>query len=99
RDPGAVTVSLMHTIVGGSDEDGLRERGRRLMESDPDAEGDVDTYVKELDEAGAVVGTPERAAERLSAFAEAGVERVMLQHLLHEDVEMLEIFAREVAPK
>jgi F420-dependent oxidoreductase-like protein len=99
RDPSEVTMSLMHTILVGADEDDLRERARRMADGDEDFDGDVDAYVKELDESGAIVGTPERAAERLSAFAEAGVERVMLQHLLHSDTEMLEIFAREVIPK
>ena len=99
RDPASVTMSLMHTILVGSDEEDLRERARRMAEGDDDFDGDLDGYVKELDESGAIVGTPDRAAERLSAFAEAGVERIMLQHLLHKDVEMLEIFAREVVPK
>jgi F420-dependent oxidoreductase-like protein len=99
RDPSEVTMSLMHTILVGADEEDLRERARHMADGDDDFDGDVDAYVKELDESGAIVGTPERAAERLSSFAEAGVERVMLQHLLHSDTEMLEIFAREVIPK
>jgi alkanesulfonate monooxygenase SsuD/methylene tetrahydromethanopterin reductase-like flavin-dependent oxidoreductase (luciferase family) len=92
-------MSLMHTILVGADEDDLRGRAQRMAGGDEDFDGDLDAYVKELDDSGAIVGTPERAAERLSAFAEAGVERIMLQHLLHEDTEMLEIFAREVIPK
>ena len=92
-------MSLMHTILVGADEDDLRERAGRMADGDEDFDGDLDAYVKELDGSGAIVGTPERAAERLSAFAEVGVERIMLQHLLHEDTEMLEIFAREVIPK
>ena len=99
RDPSSVTMSLMHTILVGADEDDLRERAKRKADGDDDFDGDLDAYVKELDDSGAIVGTPERAAERLSAFAEAGVERIMLQHLLHDDVEMLEIFAREVIPE
>ena len=99
RDPSEVTMSLMHTILVGTDEDDLRERAGRMADGDEDFDGDLDAYVKELDGSGAIVATPERAAERLSAFAEVGVERIMLQHLLHEDTEMLEIFAREVIPK
>jgi len=99
RDPSEVTMSLMHTILVGSDEDDLRARAKRMADGDEDFDGDLDAYLEDLDTSGAIIGTPERAAERLSAFAEAGVERVMLQHLLHEDTEMLEIFAREVVPK
>jgi alkanesulfonate monooxygenase SsuD/methylene tetrahydromethanopterin reductase-like flavin-dependent oxidoreductase (luciferase family) len=99
RDPSEVTMSLMHTILVGSDEDDLRDRARRMAEDDEDFDGDLDAYVKVLDGSGAIVGTPERAAERLSAFAERAWSGFMLQHLLHEDTEMLEIFAREVIPK
>ncbi len=101
RDPSSVTTSLMQTLVVGADERDFRDRARRLMQSDPDIapDGDLDAYVADLDRDGAILGPPERAADRLGAFAEAGVERVMLQHLLHSDIEMLEIVAREVIPK
>src|SRR5207253_515459 len=68
RDPSSLTTSLMHTILLGTDDADLLRRARRLMESDPDVgDGDPGAYVKELDESVAIVGTPERAAERLSA--------------------------------
>ena len=47
-----------------------------------------------------VTGTLEQAAERLREYERAGVERVMLQHLDHEDVEMVHVLgelARAVA--
>jgi F420-dependent oxidoreductase-like protein len=43
-------------------------------------------------------GTPEEVVRQLAAFAEAGVERVMLQHLEHRDLEVLRVIAEEVAP-
>ncbi len=46
-----------------------------------------------------VIGTPEQVADRLGALAEAGVEGVALQHLLPEDLDMLDIVMREVAPR
>ena len=36
--------------------------------------------------------------EKLRELAEAGVDRVMLQHLLHQDVEMVELIGREIIP-
>jgi F420-dependent oxidoreductase-like protein len=101
RDPASVTTSLMQTLLVGADDADFRERARRLAARDPDFSegGDLDAYVAELDGSGAILGSPERAATRLSEFAEAGVERIMLQHLLHDDLEMLEIVAREVLPK
>ncbi|MER3488206.1 MAG: LLM class F420-dependent oxidoreductase, partial [Chloroflexota bacterium] len=44
-------------------------------------------------------GTPSAVAERLSALAEAGVERVYLQHLLHRDLDMVALVGVEVGPK
>ena len=35
---------------------------------------------------------------RLKALEAAGVERVMLQHLSHEDVEMVALIGRELVP-
>jgi hypothetical protein len=36
---------------------------------------------------------------RLSELAEAGVERVMLQHLEHKDLDVVQLVAEEVAPQ
>jgi F420-dependent oxidoreductase-like protein len=43
-------------------------------------------------------GTPDELIERLRDLAEAGVERVMLQHLAHEDLATVELVGREVIP-
>ena len=45
-----------------------------------------------------IAGTPDEVVARLREYEEAGVERVMLQHLLHRDVEALELIAAEVVP-
>jgi F420-dependent oxidoreductase-like protein len=70
------------------------ERARSL---DPTA-GPFDAYRADI-EADCIVGTPERAAERISQYAAAGVERIMLNHTLYDDIEMLELLAMEVFPK
>jgi F420-dependent oxidoreductase-like protein len=41
---------------------------------------------------------PEAIVERLREYEAAGVERVMLQHLRHEDLAVLELIGREVIP-
>jgi F420-dependent oxidoreductase-like protein len=41
-------------------------------------------------------GAPDALIERLRGLAEAGVERVMLQHLAHEDLATVELVGREV---
>ena len=58
---------------------------------------DPDEYKATRGEA-AILGTIDEAAERLRAYEQAGVERVMLQHLDHTDLEMVELIGRELAP-
>jgi alkanesulfonate monooxygenase SsuD/methylene tetrahydromethanopterin reductase-like flavin-dependent oxidoreductase (luciferase family) len=43
-------------------------------------------------------GGPEEIVEELRAYEDAGVTRVMLQHLQHEDLERVELIGREVIP-
>lgn len=44
-----------------------------------------------------LMGTVDEVAESIQAFEEAGVSRMMLQHLLHEDVEMVELLGELAA--
>ena len=63
---------------------------------DPTA-GPFDRYREDI-EADCIVGTPTRAVERLAEYAAAGVQRVMLNHELFDDTEMLELLAAQVLP-
>jgi F420-dependent oxidoreductase-like protein len=45
-----------------------------------------------------LIRDPAEAIGRLTELADAGVERVMLQHLEHRDLDVLEVVAREVLP-
>ena len=38
-----------------------------------------------------ISGTVDQVVERLREYEQVGVERVMLQHLVHEDVEMVNV--------
>jgi len=44
-----------------------------------------------------ISGTVDEVAEQLRAYADAGVERAMLQHLVHEDVEMVAVLGELAA--
>jgi F420-dependent oxidoreductase-like protein len=46
-----------------------------------------------------LIRDPDEARRQLTELAEAGVERVMLQHLEHADVDVLQLIAEEVAPQ
>jgi alkanesulfonate monooxygenase SsuD/methylene tetrahydromethanopterin reductase-like flavin-dependent oxidoreductase (luciferase family) len=77
REP--LTFSLMTGCVVGRDEGEVRDRIRQR--ADLTGRGDQPP----------LSGTVEQAAEELRDYESAGVERVMLQHLVHEDVEMVEV--------
>jgi F420-dependent oxidoreductase-like protein len=94
REP--VPLSLMAGWMVGEDRAELLDRAGRLAErrGHPDgAQGLLDT----LDDSW-IVGTLEEATEQLTALAAKGVERVMLQHLLHRDLDAVMQIGRQVAP-
>ena len=45
----------------------------------------------------AISGTVDQLAELLREYEQAGVERIMLQHLVHEDVEMVAVLGELAA--
>jgi len=94
RDP--IPLSLMTPCAIGGDPDEARERIRRRL-GRAGQTVDPDEYKASRGEA-AILGTIDEAAERLRAFEDAGVERVMLQHFDHTDLEMVELIGRELAP-
>ena len=80
----------------GRDPDEARERIRRRL-ARAGQQVDPDEYKRQRGEA-AILGTLDEAAERLRAYEHAGVERLMLQHFDHNDLEMVELIGRELAP-
>jgi F420-dependent oxidoreductase-like protein len=82
RDPSTMVISMMNAVVLGRDPDEVQRR--------TDALGDLrDAWI---------VGTPSEVIERLREYEQAGIQRLFLQHLLHRDLDMLELFAAEVMP-
>jgi F420-dependent oxidoreductase-like protein len=97
RDPDAVPLSLMTNLLIGTDRGELDARAKRQLER----RGDTSDPGAWLDSLGPerIWGTPERVLERLAEFAKAGVRRVMLQHLVHDDLEALALIGKEVIPQ
>ncbi|MGA2013909.1 MAG: TIGR03560 family F420-dependent LLM class oxidoreductase [Solirubrobacteraceae bacterium] len=92
RDP--LPFSIMTGVVVGADDAELADRARRLGErigSDPV------TLIADPPP-GWIVGTVDQAAQQLAALRDAGVARVMCQHLLHDDLDALELIGRRLAP-
>ena len=88
-------LSMMTGCLLGSDENELRDRAARLKEQSG-AEGELDAWLDGLRGAW-IIGTPEQAAQRLEVYADAGVSRVMLQHQLHDDVDMVALIGQVAA--
>ena len=80
--------SLMTGVLIGETEAEVRTRARRLSDkagtSDPPP--------------GWIVGTIEDAAQQLRELGEAGVDRVMCQQLLHDDLEAVALLGERLAP-
>jgi alkanesulfonate monooxygenase SsuD/methylene tetrahydromethanopterin reductase-like flavin-dependent oxidoreductase (luciferase family) len=94
RDPATLRRSLMAPIVVGRDEREVLASARRIgSRFNRDPQDVLDRYGRY-----GPVGTVEQAAERLRALAGAGIERVMLQHLAHEDLDTVALIGRELAP-
>ena len=96
RNPATLPLSLMRTCIVGSDEADLREHASRYVEIYEPGRS-VDDFLGGVGPAD-LVGTVDRVAEHLREYERAGVTRVMLQHLVHEDLAMVELIGRELAP-
>jgi alkanesulfonate monooxygenase SsuD/methylene tetrahydromethanopterin reductase-like flavin-dependent oxidoreductase (luciferase family) len=94
RDP--IPLSLMTACAIGRDEAEATERiANRIARSGQQVDP---ADWKAARGAASVVGTLDEAAAQLRRYGEAGVERVMLQHLDHTDLGMVELIGRELAP-
>jgi F420-dependent oxidoreductase-like protein len=81
-----IPLSLMTGVLVGADQGDLDDRRRRLEERH--GAGTVsDAWI---------TGTPGEALEQLRELDAAGVERIMLQHLLHDDLDAVELIGREL---
>lgn len=97
RDPSSVGYSLMTGCLVGATTEEFRARMRRLQEQSGDNRS-LGEYLGAL-EGEWVLGTPDQAVEHLGLLAEAGVEAVMLQHQLPRELDMIELIAKEIAPR
>jgi F420-dependent oxidoreductase-like protein len=96
RDPDSLPLSLMTTWIVAPTRAGVVDYAARL--SAWQGKGDEgERFLAEAEDHW-IVGTVEEAVEQLRALHDAGVTRVMAQHLLHRDLESIELIGREVAP-
>jgi alkanesulfonate monooxygenase SsuD/methylene tetrahydromethanopterin reductase-like flavin-dependent oxidoreductase (luciferase family) len=87
RDPSTLPFSVMTPFLLDLD------HARRFVERFPNA-GPADEWFQELRRRG-LAGD---LVAGLREFEEAGVERVMLQHVVHDDLDVVAAIGREIAP-
>jgi len=88
--------SVMTSCLIGETRGDALERARKLFDRRP-RETTFEEWLPRVETVG-IVGSVDEAAERLRAYEHAGCDRVMLQHLLHTDLEPVRLIGRELAP-
>src|SRR5947209_7469739 len=83
RDPATIRFTLMTTFAVG--DDGLRRVNQLLGRDGPPPPSWI-------------AGSVDRIVEQLREYASAGLDGVYLQHLVHEDLEAVEVIGRQLAP-
>jgi alkanesulfonate monooxygenase SsuD/methylene tetrahydromethanopterin reductase-like flavin-dependent oxidoreductase (luciferase family) len=81
RDPSSLRFSLMTPFVLG------RDHAKRFVQVFP-AAGSAEEWFDELKRRG-LAGSPVDLVDGLREFEAAGVERVMLQHVVHDDLDVV----------
>ena len=89
RDPATVARSTMAGVLIGRNVAEFNDRVARAVQSFG-AGDDDDTWLSERLERW-ITGTPDRAREAVHRYAEAGVERIMLQDFLPWDLDMIDV--------
>jgi F420-dependent oxidoreductase-like protein len=97
RDPATLPLTLMATCIVGEDRTKVLDRVRGVLKVFGSGDEDPEAVLVERRERW-IAGTPDEVVERLRALADAGVERVYLQHLVHMDTEMVELIGEAVLP-
>jgi F420-dependent oxidoreductase-like protein len=97
RDPKTLSMSVMTGFLLAADERGLHEQARASVErwgGELAPEEVVERY-----RARGTAGTPDEFVDGLRRLEEVGVERIMLQHIRHTDLETVELLGREIVPR
>jgi F420-dependent oxidoreductase-like protein len=86
------TFSVMTACMVGDDLEDLHQRIAVFMERGEQS-GDPASFVAGLPET-MIVGTIDQAAARLEEYENAGVDRIMMQMQMHDDIEMIALLGR-----
>lgn len=97
RDPQHARFSIMAPVVAGVDGDELEQRAAAAARFRGTAEAGSGGSLASLP-ATWIVGTPAQITGRLQELASLGVDRVILEPTLHQDLAMIDLIGRDVLP-
>ena len=95
RDPATLAHSAMSGVLVGRDAGEVAAREETLLAAFGDDAEDGEAWLDER-RSRWVYGTPDDARAQLERFAEAGIERVMLQDFLPWDLDMVDVMGEEL---
>jgi F420-dependent oxidoreductase-like protein len=99
RDPATIRRSMMCAFIVGRDRAEVERRAAAMRDAVPPlqaiAAGETAAALRSR---GWLVGTVDEVRRQLEALADAGLQRVMLQHHNQADDEVLELIAKELVP-
>jgi len=89
-------LSLMTGTIVGADDDDLLDRASRVMALENET-GEPKAWLDGVRDEW-IVGTTEQVLARLRELSEAGVQRVMMQYLVHDDLDGVRLIGTELIP-
>jgi alkanesulfonate monooxygenase len=95
RDPASLTRSAMVGVMVALDEAGLLRRRDAMLRTFAIDEAGADAWLEGRRKRW-IVGTPDEARAMVRRYADAGIERIMLQDFLPWDLDMIELLGREL---
>jgi alkanesulfonate monooxygenase SsuD/methylene tetrahydromethanopterin reductase-like flavin-dependent oxidoreductase (luciferase family) len=96
RDPGTMRFSIaIHCVVGATHDEAM-DRARQIYELRPRDEI-FDEWFATFSEC-RPVGSVDEVAAALRPYAEAGADRLMIMHILHTDLESIQLIGEQLSP-
>jgi alkanesulfonate monooxygenase SsuD/methylene tetrahydromethanopterin reductase-like flavin-dependent oxidoreductase (luciferase family) len=96
REPGTMRFSVaIHCVVGASHDEAM-DRVRAIYELRP-RDQTFDHWFVGFSES-RLVGSVDEMAAALRPYAEAGADRLMIMHILHRDLESIQLIGEQLSP-
>ncbi len=95
RDPSTITRSAMVGVLIGVDDGEVDRRAAELLNAFGMESGNGRAWLEER-RSRWILGSPDEARAAVRRFADAGIERIMLQDFVPRDLEMIDLMAQEL---